>query len=60
MNLSPVNAAASTIPLPESKPASAPPASASAGSPIQDTVTLSPQAQKSSGGADVDHDGDSH
>jgi hypothetical protein len=58
MNLSPISAVMSTYNAPEAQSAKAQPASAA---PIQDTVTLSPAAQKAGAPAgDVDHDGDSH
>ncbi len=57
MNISPVNAVSSAYNMPEAQKAAPAPQSSS---PVQDTVTLSPAAQKASAGGDVDHDGDSH
>ena len=58
MNLSPISAVTATYNLPEAHKAA--PAPQASSSPIEDKVSISPAAQKASGGIDADHDGDSH
>ena len=57
MNVSSVHAVTSTYNPPQTQKAAPQPAPLAS---TEDKVTLSPEAQKASAGADVDRDGDSH
>ena len=60
MNVSLVSSASSIASQAEIQKRTPAPAPSQSSSLPSDTVTLSPAAQKVSGGGDVDHDGDSH
>jgi hypothetical protein len=60
MSVSAINSTAPAAILPAVKQSTAAPAASKPASTPNDTVTLSPAAQKASQAGDVDHDGDSH